>query len=302
MKRKIVADLHNHTTLSDGEFTPIELIEKAKAMGLKAIAVTDHDTLKGLKSAMTAGEKLGIKVIPGVEISIRFKRSFFTGTLHLLCYFSVDTFSDEELMTEITLILARGRGEDLVRARVNEINRFFGPRGITPVLPRVMEFEDIAGQSNNATRRHFALALTETLGIKDKKTVHSIIGNESPAYLPSGVELEDVRGLIRKKGILCVLAHPAAGSFPGPGHYKEVLPPLDTVLQILPEFLEAGIHGLEVYYPGHTQAQQDHLKTLAAQYHLLITGGSDCHDGMDRPTGVEGLSESEYEIFKAALT
>lgn len=302
MKRKIVADLHNHTTLSDGEFTPKELIEKARSLGLKAIAVTDHDTLNGLKTAMTAGEKLEIQVIPGVEISIRFKRPFFTGTLHLLCYFSVDTFYNEELMTEMTLILARGRGEALVRARVNEINQFFGPNGITPVLPRVMEVEDIAKQSHHATRRHFALALTETFGIKDRETVHAIIGNNSPAYLPSGVELEDVRGLIRKKGILCVLAHPAAGSFPGPGHYKEVLPPLDTVLRILPEFLEAGIHGLEVYYPGHTQAQQDHLKILAAQYHLLITGGSDCHDGMDRPTGVEGLSESEYEIFKAALT
>ena len=302
MKRKIVADLHNHTTLSDGEFTPEELIKKARSLGLKAIAVTDHDTLNGLKTAMTAGEKLGIEVIPGVEISIRFKRPFFTGTLHLLCYFSVDTFYNEELMTKISLILARGRGESLVRARVNEINRFFGPNGITPVLPRVMKFEDIAKQSHHATRRHFALALTETFGVKDRETVHAIIGNNSPAYLPSGVELENVRGLIRKKGILCVLAHPAAGSFPGPGHYKEVLPPLDIVLRILPEFLEAGIHGLEVYYPGHTPAQQDYLKTLAAQYHLLITGGSDCHDGRDRPAGVEGLSESEYKIFKAALT
>ena len=302
MKRTIVADLHNHSTLSDGEFSPKELIEKARSLGLKAIAVTDHDTLNGLKTAMTEGGKLGIEVIPGVEISIRFKRSFFTGTLHLLCYFSVDTFYNDKLMTEMTLILARGRGEALVRARVNEINQFFGPNGVTPVLPRVMEFEDIANRSHHATRRHFALALMETFGIKDKEAVHAIIGNNSPAYLPSGVALEDVRGLIQKKGILCVLAHPAAGSFPGKGHYKEVLPPLETVLQILPEFLEAGIHGLEVYYPGHTKEHQEFLKSLADRHHLLITGGSDCHDDKERPTGVEGLSESEYEIFKAALT
>lgn len=301
MKEKIIADLHNHTTESDGEFTPDKLVEKSKSLGLKAIAVTDHDTVKGLKTAIDAGEKYGIEVIPGVEISIRFKRPFFTGTLHLLCYFSSEMLGDKEFIKMMNLALSGGRGEMLVRARISEINRFFGPAGITPVLHRAMEFEDIEKLSHNATRRHFALALQETFGIKDKNTVHAIIGNDSPAYLPSGIELEDARVIIRKKGVLCVLAHPAAGSFPGQGHYKEVLPPLDTVLQILPEFLEAGIHGLEVYYPGHTGAHQDFLKALARDHHLLITGGSDCHGGKDRPAGVKGLSESEYQIFKAAL-
>ncbi len=302
MERKIVADLHNHTTFSDGEFTPEELVGKAKALGIRAISITDHDTLAGLKTAIKTGEKLGIEVIAGVEISIRFKKPFFKGTLHLLCYFSSDMINDKEFMAEMTLALAKGRGERLVRARISEINRFFGPKGKTPLLLREMEFQDISRLSSNATRRHFALALRESFGIKDNETVHAIIGNDSPAYLPSGTELEDVRGIILKKGTLCVLAHPAAGSFPGKGHYKEVLPPLDIVLQILPEFLEAGIHGLEVYYPGHTKEHQAFLKSLAELNHLFITGGSDGHDGADRPIGVEGLTGSEYKIFKAALT
>jgi len=302
MKRKIIADLHNHTTMSDGEFTPAGLVEKARSLGLKAIAVTDHDTLKGLKTAVKVGEKLGIEVIPGVEVSICFKKPFFTGTLHLLCYFSSDKFQNEEFMAAMNLVLARGRGEGLVLARIHELNRYFGPKGLTPLLPRAMEFEDIEKLSPNATRRHFALALEEIFGIKDKGMIPAIIGNESPAYLPSGTNLEDVREIIRGKGVLFVLAHPAAGSFPGPGHYKEVLPPLDIVLQILPEFLETGIHGLEVYYPGHTKAHQEFLKKLAKEHHLLITGGSDCHSDKDRPAGAEGLTESEYRIFRAALT
>lgn len=301
MNRKIVADLHNHTTESDGEFTPKELIKKAKSLGLKAIAVTNHDTLKGLKTAVRVGEELGVEVICGVEISICFKKPFFTGTLHLLGYFSSDKLYDKNWMTEMDQVLARGRGETLVRARISEINRYFGPKGKTPLLSRPMEFEDIERLSRNATRRHFALALAEGFGIKDKETIHGIVGNESPAYLPSGTKLEDVRGIIRGKGLLCVLAHPAAGSFPGSGHYKEVLPPLDIVLQILPEFLEAGIHGLEVYYPGHTKVHQNFLKSLAEKHNLIITGGSDCHGAKDRPIGVEGLTESEYTIFKAAF-
>lgn len=301
MNRKIIADLHNHTTESDGEFTPKELVEKAKSLGLKAIAVTDHDTLKGLKTAVQAGEELEMEVIPGVEISICFKRPFFTGTLHLLGYFSSDRLYDTNWMARMDQVLARGRGEALVRARIGEINQYFGPGGETPLLSRPMEFEDIERFSRNATRRHFALALTESFGIADRETITRILGNESPAYLPSGTKLADVREILRDRGMFCALAHPAAGSFPGPGHYKEVLPPLDIVLRILPEFIEAGIHGLEVYYPGHTKAQQEDLKSLAGKHNLILTGGSDCHDGTDRPMGVEGLTESEYTIFKAAF-
>jgi predicted metal-dependent phosphoesterase TrpH len=301
MNQKIFADLHNHTTESDGEFTPKELVEKAKSLGLKAIAVTDHDTLKGLKTAVQAGEELGMEVIPGVEISVCFKKPFFTGTLHLLGYFSSDRLYDTNWMTRMDQMLARGRGEALVRARIREINEYFGPGGKTPLLSIPMEFGDIERLSRSATRRHFALALTENFGITDRETITRILGNESPAYLPSGTKLTDIREIILDKGMFCALAHPAAGSFPGPGHYKEVLPPLDIVLRILPEFIEAGIHGLEVYYPGHTQAQQEDLKSLAKKHNLVITGGSDCHDGKDRPMGVEGLTGSEYEIFKAAF-
>lgn len=302
ISKEIIADLHNHSTFSDGEFSPEEILNNSKSLGLKAISLTDHDTLKGLKTAIEAGKTHGVEVIPGVEISVRFTKPYFKGTLHLLCYFLHSKLDDKEFTNKMEFVLSKGRGESLVRARISQINRFFGPSGQTPLLRREMEFKDIAKLSPNATRRHFAQALHETFRITDEKTIHAIMGNGSPAYVPSGVDLEDVKGIIRSKGVLCALAHPAAGSFPGAGHYKEVLPTLDIVLQILPEFLEAGIHGLEVYYPGHTKMQQGFLKELADAHHLVITGGSDSHDRTDRPAGVEGLSESEYNIFKAALT
>ena len=302
MDQKIFADLHNHTTASDGDFTPDQIVKQAKSLGIKAIGITDHDTLGGLKNAVAAGEKYGIEVICGVEVSIRFKRPYFTGTLHLLCYFSADRLSNDQFGKEFKKVLSRGRGEKLVNARVFEINKVFGPKGDSPLLKRDLLFDDIAALSDNATRRHFALALKDVFGIIDADTINLIIGNESPAYLPSGIQLEKVVDFIRENNILAVLAHPAAGSFPGIGHYKEVLPPLEIVERILPEFIEAGIGGLEVYYPGHTKEHQELMASWAQKYQLLKTGGSDCHDGKERPTGVRGISESEYRLFKEALS
>ncbi len=301
MTHAVFADLHNHTRASDGDFTPGQLVDKAKELGLGAVAITDHDTLKGIEPGLTAGLQTGVRVIPGVEVSVRFCRPFFTGTLHLLCYFSETRLSDSGFVAAFETVLSRGRGEDLVRARILRINETFGPMGKTPILPRDLTFQDIAGFSSNASRRHFALALSQTLGITDKQTVHQIIGNDSPAYLPSGIELNDVAGFMQKHPLLAVLAHPAAGSFPGKGHYREVLPPVETVKTLLPEFLAAGIQGLEVFYPGHTKDHQDLLLSWAKQYDLLVTGGSDCHDARERPLGVAGITEPDFRRFEAAL-
>lgn len=301
MTHSVFADLHNHTLASDGDFTPGKLVAEAKELGLGAVAITDHDTLKGIEAGLAAGRQAGIRVIPGTEVSVRFRRSFFTGTLHLLCYFSENRLSDPGFVADFETLLSKGRGESLVRARVVRINEEFGPMGKSPILTRELTFQDIAGFSSNASRRHFALALSEILGITDKETVHQIIGNDSPAYLPSGIELNDVAGFMKTRPLLAVLAHPAAGSFPGKGHYREVLPPVETVEKLLPEFLAAGIQGLEVFYPGHTKAHQDLLLSWAKQHALLVTGGSDCHDALERPLGAAGITEPDFRRFEAAL-
>ncbi len=95
MSLSFVADLHNHTTASDGEYSPTELVQAGKDLGLQAIGVTDHDTLNGLDEALAAGEKLGIRVVPGVEVSLRFRRPYFTGTLHYLLYIPYNLLQDD---------------------------------------------------------------------------------------------------------------------------------------------------------------------------------------------------------------
>lgn len=297
MRREIFADLHNHTTASDGDYTPEQLIRAMKEQGVSVVGVTDHDTIKGIDAAISEGEKTGIKVIPGVEVSVRFKEKLFTGTLHVLCYFPPELLHRFDFRKVLEKTLGNGRGDALVRARVGEINRVFGPLGQTPLLSRNMTFEEISRYSPTVTRRHFALSLNEHHHIHEPETINMIIGNDSPAYLPSGVGLDVVASFMDTFPVIGVLAHPAAGSFPGKGHYKEVLPVVETVETLLPRFLDAGIRGIEIHYPGHIQPHRALLSMWARQHDLVVTGGSDCHDSLHRPPGVEGLTRREFDLF-----
>ena len=297
----IYADLHNHTTASDGDFSPEELVACAREKGIQVLGITDHDTDKGLDRALKAGKIHGIKIITGIEISVRFKRPIFTGTLHLLCYFKPALLQDPTFRQTLTTTLGKGRGDGLVLSRVKQINHFFGPDGKTPILKQKLTVEDVSQLSSNISRRHFAMALNQNHGITDKEVVNRIIGNQSPAYLPSGIDLAAAKEFTQSFPVLTVLAHPAAGSFPGEGHYKEVLPPMEIVKNLLPEFLDIGIKGIEIPYPGHYQEHREILQTWTAEHSLLVTGGSDCHDAADRPLGMEGLSKKTYALFKNTL-
>lgn len=282
------ADLHNHTTASDGSLTPSELVAKASEIGLKAVAVTDHDTIDGLAEALAAGKEHGIDVVPGIEITLRFTRTEFTGSLHLLVYFAAELLDNDKFCHETRELLAMGRGPALTRDRIAAINREFAPDGHHPLLPEPLTESHVYAHGDRISRRHFALAL-KAMGITDKEVISSIIGNDSPAYIPSGVPLESARNYLRTWPLTRVLAHPAAGSFPGESLYREVLPPFETVDRLLPEFLAVGLDGFEVEYPGHTEAWKQKLRTRMDALGLTVeSGGSDCHDPVERPLGVAG--------------
>ncbi len=297
----MVADLHNHSTASDGEYSPSELVLNAREAGLRAIALTDHDTISGIDEAMQAGIDAGIQVIPGIEVSLRFIRTSFVGTLHMLLYFPANLAKDRDFQRELSEITGQGRGNALVRDRVNAINREFGPDGKEPLLKRALTLEEVMAQGDNITRRHFFLCLSRDHGITDRTITDRILGNSSPAYIPSGIDMGLLKPLFAKYPVIKVLAHPAAGSWPEESHYKEVLPPVSTVEQLLPEFLDLGLDGIEVYYPAHTEALQEMLRQWADKHDLIITGGSDCHDSTQRPPAVTGITQGEFEVFMQRL-
>ena len=304
MTQTFIADLHNHTTASDGEYSPTELVNHAAALGLRAVGVTDHDTLNGLDEALAAGDAAGIRVVPGVEVSLRFKRPYFTGTLHYLLYIPYDLLEDKRFRREAEAIFSQGRGGGLVRARVAAINAEFGPQGATPLLTRDLTAEEIEALADNVTRRHFALALANNHGL-NKEQVNLLIGNDSRAYIPSGIDPATLTPLLHSyRQLVRVFAHPAAGSYPGESLYNEVLPPIEVVDILMPEFLDEdllGLDGLEVQYPGHVQEHRELMAAWADQYDLIQTGGSDCHDRVNRPLGVAGVGEDELEVLTALL-
>ncbi|MBN1297133.1 PHP domain-containing protein [bacterium] len=295
---RMYADLHNHTPASDGALTPVELVQEAVRSGIRMIAVTDHDTIDSLQETLSAGREAGIDVMPGMEITIQFKRTLFTGSLHLLAYFDSALLDIPAFIEETDLVLSQGRGDALTEARIRTINECFGPESTEPWLPEPLRVEHVYRHGHRISRRHFALALND-LGIHDRAVVSSIIGNDSPAYLPSGIPLERAAIYLRRWPLVRILAHPAAGSFPGESHYREVLPPFEIVEKILPEFIGIGLDGLEIEYPGHTEEWKKRLREWMYDHHLYIeSGGSDCHDRTLRPPARTGVTERVADALR----
>ena len=299
-----VADLHNHTTASDGEYTPTELVFRAAELGLTAVGVTDHDTLNGLDEALAAGDEAGILVVPGVEVSLRFKRPYFVGTLHYLLYIPYALLANAEFCQIANKIFSQGRGADLVRTRVDAINSEFGPDGKNPLLIQELTAEEIEALSHNVTRRHFAVALKENHGL-NREQINLLIGNDSTAYVPSGIDPTQLTPILHKyPQLVRVFAHPAAGSYPGESLYNEILPPIEVVEILMPEFLDddlLGLDGLEVQYPGHAPQHRELMAQWADQYGLMQLGGSDCHDRVERPLGVAGVEQDTLERLLVRL-
>jgi 3',5'-nucleoside bisphosphate phosphatase len=288
----IVADLHTHSTASDGECSPAEVIGEARSLGLRVIALTDHDTFSGLDEALRAGKKTGITVIPGIEVSLCFRRPQFIGSLHYLLYFQPQLLVDQDFCSSVSTCLAEGRGKKLVRERITALNAMYGPHGShEPLLSYPLAEEEMPSSGSSVTRRHFIKALTERHGLTPD-AANRLMSNKSPAYVPSGIEMARLKPLFDRYPFVKVLAHPAAGSYPKKNVYRNVLPPIEIVEQLLPEFLSLGLDGIEVFYPGHTPEHIDLLTQWARMHNLLMTGGSDFHDRIARPMGIAGIDES----------
>lgn len=250
------ADLHIHTSVSDGCLTPSEAVAMAKDINLKAIAITDHDTMDGVKDAMEEGEKLDIEVIPGVELSTDYNNF----EIHILGYYVDD--KDETFQ----LLLKRLRDFRCKRVK-NIINKLNG-LGCNVDIDEVMM---IAGEGA-VGRPHIARLLTEKGYVRDvQDAFDKFIGSNAPAYVERYRLLpQEVIKMVLRAGGVPVLAHP--------GIIKKD--------DMIPELINAGLKGIEVYHPEHSEEETRKYQTMAFKSRLLITGGSDCH-GIDRLTGSE---------------
>jgi 3',5'-nucleoside bisphosphate phosphatase len=255
------ADLHIHSTASDGIMTPTEIVEEAARLGIGAVAITDHDTVDGLAEATEAAKCHSVQFIPGIEINTDYGAT----EVHIIGYF-IDPTHEELLEALKGLREARSdRGELMVR-KLRDI-------GVNVTMDRVRE---IAGYGSIG-RPHVAKAICEAgaaSGMNSAFGKYLIRGK--PAFVPRG----------RLKAVEAIQIVLAAGGVPGLGHPGKV-----GWDGIIPELKAAGLRALEVYHTDHSRHESKRYKKLAEEHGLIPTGGSDSH-GMtnDKPIAIGSVT------------
>lgn len=239
-------DLHTHTTASDGTLSPQELVALAGKVGVGILAVADHDTTESVDPVMTLGAQAGIEVIPAVELNTDVEDS----EVHVLGYF-ID--HHQPWFQEFLTMLRNGRANRAAKM-VEKLN----------ALGIKMDYAQVAGHAQGAVGRpHVARALMEAGVVRTfEEAFEKYIGRRGPAYVERlRVTPADAVRTIARAGGIPALAHPGWGARD----------------DLIPELIEAGLEGIEVYYPDHTPQLTLHYMRLAEQYNLLMTGGTDFH-------------------------
>ena len=230
-------------------------------MGIEVLAITDHDTVAGVPAALAEAERLGVTLIPGVEISTLSGRE----ELHLLGYF-VDP-GNEELQT----LLART--QEAREERAKKMLLRLADMGLSIEWDQVVES---ARGSVSIGRPHLAATMVGAGFVSSFNEAFALwIGRGCPAYVERRkLSPEDAIQLVRRSGGLPVLAHPYIYS--RQGRSKGGL----DLRRWLPRLREAGLEGIEAYYPHYARRVNRHLLTMAIKHDLVITGGSDYHGGV----------------------
>ena len=262
-------DLHTHSTFSDGTCSPEELIHQAEQLQLSAIVLCDHNTVTGLPDFVAAGEKSFVEAVPAVEFSTQFGET----ELHIL-----GLFIRPEKYAEVTSLL-----EELLSAKERS-NIALLQRLATAGI--VLDYEKIKAQSGNYVNRAVIGAEMARLGyVASAPDAFKQYLSESRGFYVPPRRLDAVAAIrfIKSIGATAVVAHPLLN--------------LDEagLREFLPQAVEAGLDGMEVYYSKYSSEDTALAKSLAAEFGLLPSGGSDYHG--DNKPGIElGVGRGNLQI------
>lgn len=262
-------DLHTHSTASDGTDTPADLVKKAADLGLAALALTDHDTLKGLEEAEAAAAGAGIEFIRGCELST----STDQGSLHI-----VGLWLPRECSLLEDYLRQRRESRDGRNQKMIELLR---KEGIN------ISLEDAAALADGTVGRpHIAAVLVEKGYARDKaEAFRDWIGETGKAYVPkdSPAPEEAVR-MLRAVGASPIIAHPRLRR-----------PSEEWLERLVVRLKPAGLCGLEAWHSAHDPADEAVIQKLAAKYDLGLSGGSDYH-GQPKPDIELGAGKGNLSI------
>jgi len=269
MSRAKVADMHLHTVYSDGVLTPDELFSKAKLAGLSAISVTDHDTIDCCDECVELSKKYNIDYITGVEFSC-FEE---TVEYHVLGYH----LDSENAALKKHLKEFRQYRHSRAVSILAKLEKLRKPIKLNRVL-------EIAGKAP-IIRPHIATAMLEAGHVKSvKEAFQKYLGDWKPAYVPKKpFSVERAIKLINNAGGIASLAHP------GPFLSQEALY----------EMIQSGLDGIEVNHPMHDDSLKNFYHSVASQYWLLETGGSDYHGNKEFDEENFGKLVVPYSVFES---
>ena len=244
-------DLHVHSSASDGVFSPAEVVRKAHANGVEVMALTDHDTVSGLKEARKEAEKLGMRFIDGVELSV----SWGGRTIHVVSLGPKKFEPYRELSEKLS------KQRDL---RARTIASKFDAMGIYNTYEQAL---DLAGNGLNLSRRHFALALVQR-GTVGTEAFEKYLRDEGPAFVKTQwMTLPEAMRFIRETEGVAVVAHPGRYNFAAPL----------TTIDLLEEFKALGGDAIEVTTGSHFEAENERYTRVALNMGFLASTGSDFH-------------------------
>lgn len=270
-------DLHTHSNASDGTFTPAEVVRLAKVGGLKALALTDHDTVAGLAEAAAAGPQNGVEVIPGVEVSARFPG----GSMHIL---GLGINYTNGHLAERLAVLQQARAERNPRiiAKLNAL-------GVKITLAQVAR---ISGQGQMG-RPHIARALMESGYVRSIQEAFDLyLRNDGKAYVPKfRFPPDEAIAMIRDVQGVPVLAHP----------FTLGLGSAFALKNTLEDLMALGLAGIEAIYAEHAPEQEALYLKLARELGLLVTGGSDFH-GDNKPELTLGTMPCQKRLTYERVT
>ena len=271
--RDVRIDLHTHSRVSDGTDAPAELVRAAHAAGLDVVALTDHDTADGWREAAETAREVGIRLVPGMEISTSHHRA----GVHLLAYLLDPGYPP--LADELRHVL-EGR-----QARVPTMVSRLAELGLPITLADVTA---VSGDASATGRPHVADALVAAGLVEDRtEAFDRFLAAGKPAYVGRyAAPLERMIRLVAEAGGVSVIAHPWGRSGREEPDEAE-----------LARLKEAGLGGLEVDHQDHAPAVRDRLRAIARNLDLVVTGSSDYHGlgKADHPLGCNTTAPAHYE-------
>ncbi len=264
------ADLHNHSNYSDGLYSVSDLLKIAKMHDVDIMALTDHDSTYGCTEAIIEGKKLGITVIPGIELSTRYKGE----SVHIIGLFKNNYIPDE----------IKNIADDIksfrVKRAINMMNNIKNIYNVKMDIPKFLEGKDVITRGNMFSH---ILEYNPNLSCEE---ISKMISNDSPAYIESArFSTKEGIEFLKKNNCITIYAHPTLSS-------------QDIVLDVI----KFGVDGIEYKYPKNKDGDMEKYKALAKEYNLLLSAGSDFHGDINHAMiATSYLDDIEWNKIKEAL-